>query len=457
MFRRLEITLVAIAALILATAAPAAARIYGGDPLNIATAPGGNPANGPSGEPSISGDNRYSRIVAFSSDASNLVANDNNGKRDIFIWRRNTNKLTQIGVGRLQNISAKGNGDSSAPAVDGSMKRYPHCIAFQSRATNFVPGDISRDWDIYVKDLRSGLIKLASAGFIGDATDPAIAGDCSQVVFRASNKIWRSRARGWTTIGAGRTSRAIGRGSEPHISLEGTTVVWRASGRAIKFLTNGRRARTVGRGTNPRASDKDRVAGWGVTYQAGSRVILKKISSRGRLRTRAKVSPALLGSSTAYVPNRGIINFARGNSFYYFNVNTGNSDDLAHANTPITQMAISARGTMMAFAAGGGNKDFIDTPMWTPPSTVVTSPGDPIANPNCPTEPVDPTGPTGPTDATGPTGPTEPTGPTGPTETTCDPPTSPGPDRTQTIPATPIRYQGVYVKVLPTRGCGTGC
>lgn len=464
---RLLKTSVFAAAVLFAFSASAGAKIYGSKPLNIATAPDGGPANGESGEPTISGDNRFSRLVAFSSAASNLVPGDTNGKRDIFVWKR-PSSLTRLGSGSLQNATAAGNGDSSSPSLDGSMKKAPKCVAFQSQATNFVAGDLTNDWDIYVRDLRTGTIKLASAGIVGDAVDPTLAGDCSQVVFSAAGKVFRNAAKGWTTLGSAKpTAKVVGAGSQPHISLEGTTVVWRAPNGGIKFLTKGRRARSVGKGTNPRASDKDRLAGWGVTFQNGPTVVSRKISARGRVGTRAKIPGAVLGGATAYVPNRGIINYAKGKSFFYFNANTGNSDDLAHADTPITEMASSARGTLMAFAAGGGDKDFIDTSLWTPAPTVVVTPGAPIPNPNCPTGPTGPTGstgvtgPTGPTGSTGPTGPTGSTGVTGPTGLAatdpCDPPTIPGPDEVQTIPGAPLRFQGVYVKDLPVKGCGTGC
>src|SRR4051812_36898134 len=44
----------------------------------------GQVPNGPSGHSVISGDKRYARVVAFESDASDLVAGDTNGQKDVF-------------------------------------------------------------------------------------------------------------------------------------------------------------------------------------------------------------------------------------------------------------------------------------------------------------------------------------------------------------------------------------
>src|SRR4051794_21508444 len=75
-------------ALSLCAAAPASAGIYGTEPIPVSVGPHGEAANGPSGGAAISGDDRYSRLVAFHSSASNLTGNDSNGVADIFVWSR---------------------------------------------------------------------------------------------------------------------------------------------------------------------------------------------------------------------------------------------------------------------------------------------------------------------------------------------------------------------------------
>lgn len=394
------------------------AKIFGTKPLVISAATDGSSANGDSGQPVISGDNRVSKYIAFYSDASNIAAGDTNGVRDVFVWTRPRGRsgqtLNRVGVGGALTIAsvasngAQANGPSERPNLDGSMKSSPRCVAFQSQATNLNASDATPDWDIYVRDLRKKKTYLASAGVSGDATRPSLNGKCTEVVYEAGGSVYRAKSRGWA-LGAGAKKRSsrVASGSQIRISLEGTSIGWVAPNGAIKWKTAGRRARTVGRGTTPWVSDKDRKAGWGITFQSGNTVLSRKITRKLKLATRARITGAVFGGSTVYVPNRGIINYAKGKSFYYFNANTGNSDDLAHANTDITEMGIGARGTMMVFAAGGGDQDFIDTAPFQ---------GPPFIDPNSP-----------PTIAP-----------------------------IVRVPP-PVRYNSIYVKVLPTKGCGTGC
>jgi hypothetical protein len=99
----------ALAAFIaLALPGSASAGIFGTDPLNISLAPSGAPANGSSGAPAVSGDNRKTRYVAFYSDATNLVGDDTNAARDIFLWARphgSEGLSLPRGAGSLQRVS----------------------------------------------------------------------------------------------------------------------------------------------------------------------------------------------------------------------------------------------------------------------------------------------------------------------------------------------------------------
>jgi hypothetical protein len=63
--------------------------------------------------PSISADGRY---VAYVSDASNLVSGDTNNKRDVFVHDRQTGETQLVSVGRS---GAAANGDSSWPSISG--------------------------------------------------------------------------------------------------------------------------------------------------------------------------------------------------------------------------------------------------------------------------------------------------------------------------------------------------
>src|SRR5205085_1661163 len=129
--------------------------------------------NAPSGAPAISGDERFDRVLAFQSDASDLVPGDGNGKTDVFMaanatpdvnasatWRPNALELVSHGRG-----GQPANGNSYSPAVDGEPGEPPHaptCVAFVSDASNLVPGDTNGQPDVFVAKLGSGAIARAS-------------------------------------------------------------------------------------------------------------------------------------------------------------------------------------------------------------------------------------------------------------------------------------------------------
>ncbi|MEA2125458.1 MAG: hypothetical protein QOI80_2240, partial [Solirubrobacteraceae bacterium] len=125
---------------------------------------GRTPANGPSREADVSADG--GRVV-FSSDATNLVAGDNNGVRDVFVRDLRTGSLTRVSQTRG---GQGGNGDSSAPAIspDG---RY---VSFASAADNLVPGDTSSVPDVFLAELKTGRLRRVSVSSHGKAQNRAV-------------------------------------------------------------------------------------------------------------------------------------------------------------------------------------------------------------------------------------------------------------------------------------------
>ena len=102
----------------------------------------GTQSNGESFRPSISADGRY---VAFYSDASNLVSGDANGTTDVFVYDRRSGATKRVSVAAG---GEEGNGDSVRPAISGNG----HVAAFESDASNIVPGDSNRFTDVFVRD-----------------------------------------------------------------------------------------------------------------------------------------------------------------------------------------------------------------------------------------------------------------------------------------------------------------
>ena len=121
------------------------------------------------------------RYVAFTSDASNLVLNDSNGVSDVFVHDRSTGATERVSVDSAGN-QANGASTNCAMSAEG---RY---VAFESTATNLVPGDTNGKSDVFVHDRLTGStqrVSISSAGFQGDADSytPSVSADGRFVVF----------------------------------------------------------------------------------------------------------------------------------------------------------------------------------------------------------------------------------------------------------------------------------
>ncbi len=149
-----------------------------GTTVRVSVASDGTEADGASFDPSISGDGRF---VAFSSDATNLVANDTNGARDVFVHDRLTGATVRASE---SSASAQANGASFAPSCSFGGRM----IAFESDATNLVTGDTNGVRDVFVHDLVSGQTvrsSVDSSNVQGDGASQAasINGDGTLVSF----------------------------------------------------------------------------------------------------------------------------------------------------------------------------------------------------------------------------------------------------------------------------------
>ena len=97
-------------------------------------------ANSFSDFPVLSGDGRF---VVFQSAASNLVENDTNEEVDVFVVDRVESKLARVST---SPGGEQGNESSRLPSVSGSGR----FIGFYSSADNLVPGDLNGDTDLFV-------------------------------------------------------------------------------------------------------------------------------------------------------------------------------------------------------------------------------------------------------------------------------------------------------------------
>lgn len=107
---------------------------------------------------SVSGDGRW---VAFASLANNLAPGNDNFLWDIFARDRLTG-TTMLVSRRSSGVPASG-GDSYRPDIS----RDGRFVAFESFATNLVPGDTNNRRDIFVHDLTTGQTKCVSRSAAG--------------------------------------------------------------------------------------------------------------------------------------------------------------------------------------------------------------------------------------------------------------------------------------------------
>jgi FG-GAP-like repeat/WD40-like Beta Propeller Repeat len=146
--------------------------------VNVAS--DGTEANNAGVGPSISADGRY---VAFFSTASNLVAGDTTGKFDVFMHDRDTGATTRVSVA---TGGAQANSGSASPAISADG-RY---VAFNSLASNLVAGDTNHSEDVFVRDRDTGTttrVSVASGGIQANnfSVSPAISADGRYVAFQS--------------------------------------------------------------------------------------------------------------------------------------------------------------------------------------------------------------------------------------------------------------------------------
>jgi hypothetical protein len=141
----------------------------------------GQQQNGPSDVfASLSGNGRF---VVFTSAASNLVANDTNGKLDVFVHDRQTGITERVSRG-TDGTEADGFSTSSAISADG---RY---VAFDSGAGNLVADDFYGNVDVFVHDRQTHVTERVSVdsagnGHIGYSQTPTISADGRYVAFQS--------------------------------------------------------------------------------------------------------------------------------------------------------------------------------------------------------------------------------------------------------------------------------
>jgi hypothetical protein len=142
---------------------------------------GAQARRGTSANATVSASGRY---VAFDSTANDLVANDTNGDRDIFVrdMKGGTTERASVGPGRVQS-----NDDSFDPSISSSGR----WVSFESNASNLVNRDSNGQEDAFVHDrtgrktIRVSIRTNGKQAKGGRSDDAAISGDGRFVVFES--------------------------------------------------------------------------------------------------------------------------------------------------------------------------------------------------------------------------------------------------------------------------------
>ena len=124
----------------------------------------GEQGNSDSGDAvAISGDGRF---VAFKSYASNLVPQDTNEVRDVFVHDRAT--------GATERVSVSSDGEqANAPCgyYNIEISADGRFVAFDTFANNLVAGDANSSWDVFVHDRATGATEQVSVSSDGEEGD----------------------------------------------------------------------------------------------------------------------------------------------------------------------------------------------------------------------------------------------------------------------------------------------
>jgi hypothetical protein len=247
---------------------PAAAQAQGRDAtttLFSRSLDGGTP-NGPSTNPFISGDLRFSQIVTFESEASDLVTGDTNALKDVFAVRRagsfaDTGSPWSRGRTQLVSRGLKGkpaDGPSFDPSTDGNVRHLARCVVFLSDASNLVAGDTNQQTDAFLAKAPKFIPKRVSLPGNRQSGAPttkvAVSGDCSRVAFVNAAKLYERTGAVTTKI------KTQSKPNDPQYdSGETNALVYGATGGVYLLEPGSSKPRLVAKGgRNPAYIDRRR-------------------------------------------------------------------------------------------------------------------------------------------------------------------------------------------------------
>jgi Tol biopolymer transport system component len=167
--------------------------------------------------------------IAFTSLSDDLVPNDSNSNRDVFVYDTLAGTNTLVSSGMNGN-SAAGLSSSPVMSADGRF------VLFISTATNLVANNTNGAADIYLRDLEAGTTALVNVDSNGSllgtngASAPVISQDGRYMAFLCkTNSSQTYPGTYWRDVIAGQTIRLTNSSSSsraPSISADGQRVLW---------------------------------------------------------------------------------------------------------------------------------------------------------------------------------------------------------------------------------------
>jgi Tol biopolymer transport system component len=259
----------------------------------VSVSSSGEPGDDNSGSPKLSADGRY---AVFDSMATNLVPGDTNGRNDVFLHDRQTGTTERISVTQ-DGEQSEGNAREATISADG---RY---IAFQSDASDLVPGDDNGEIDTFLLDRRTGTLTRITGPDPATSTDgPVISADGTKIAYSNGFGLGEIYVQDLATGKADMVSVTLdGTGANaltfaPSLSADGSKVAFYSSADTlVEGDTNNLNdifVRDVAAGTTSRVSA---VPGGG---EGDGRSYLPSISADGRYVTFESTSSNLVDGDT---------------------------------------------------------------------------------------------------------------------------------------------------------------
>jgi WD40-like Beta Propeller Repeat len=138
-------------------------------------------------------------VVAFATTSTNLVAGDTNGRVDVVIWDAHTSAPT------LTRATGAVVADDDNDSPDVSRDPQGQFVAFDSAATNIVPGKTNSQREVYVLDRSTGAITAESRDPLGESANapsvhPSINADGTRVAYESDASNLAEDTNGQTDV-----------------------------------------------------------------------------------------------------------------------------------------------------------------------------------------------------------------------------------------------------------------